>query len=143
MRTIGAGFDGAMALAEMYRDPKNSPSAALLVDRPLQPEPAPLGTDRLPVDWYQARSEALKERLPDVDAILLATKVNQIYFTGCFRGGDSRRSWVLLPASETNAAHWFIPRIDLALVQAVVGDQLHHLFLRPARRRRISRTKGA
>jgi len=118
LRTLGAGFDGAVALAEAYRDPANSPSAALLVERPLQPEPAPRGVDRLPVGWYQARSETLKAQLGDVDAVLLATKANQIYFTGCFRGGDSRRSWVLLPAREANAAHWFIPRIDLALVEA-------------------------
>lgn len=118
LRTIGAGFDGAIALAQAYRDPANSPSAALLVDRPLQPEPAPPGTGRLPLGWYQARSEALKARLGNVDAVLLGTKANQIYFTGCFRGGDSRRSWVLLPTREAHAAHWFIPRIDLELVQA-------------------------
>ena len=118
LRTIGAGFDAATAIARVYRDGQASSSAALLVDRPLQPEPAPAGTSRLPLAWYQARSEMLKSRLPGVDAILLATKVNQIYFTGCFRGGDSRRSWVLLPAREANAAHWFIPRIDLALVEA-------------------------
>ena len=118
LRAIGSGFDAAVALAQTYRDPAASPSAALLVDRPLQPEPAPFGTDRLPLRWYQDRAEALKARLPEVDAILLATKFNQIYFTGCFRGGDSRRSWVLLPAREADAAHWFIPRIDLALVEA-------------------------
>jgi Xaa-Pro dipeptidase len=118
LRTVGAGFDGAIALAEKYRDLTTSPSAAQLVDRPLQPEPAPLGTDRLPLAWYQAQSETLKQRLAHVDAILLTTKANQIYFTGCFRGGDSRRSWVLLPSREANATHWFIPRIDLELVQA-------------------------
>lgn len=131
LRMIGAGFDAAAAIARRYRDAQASSSAALLVDRPLQPEPAPVGTSRLPLGWYQARSEALKTRLPGVDAILLATKVNQIYFTGCFRGGDLRRSWVLLPARETHAAHWFIPRIDLALVEAWWATSCRTYFCDP------------
>ncbi|MEI2685120.1 MAG: Xaa-Pro peptidase family protein [Cypionkella sp.] len=117
---LGSGFDALTELAEAYRNPMNSPSMALMVERPLQPIPAAFGQDRLPLDWYKARSETLKARIQQggMDVVLLGTSINQIYFTGLFRTGDLRRSWVLLPVAEANAAHWFSPLLDSELIES-------------------------
>ena len=37
-------------------------SERLLVDNPRHPAPAPVGTDRLPLAWYQGQSRRLREQ---------------------------------------------------------------------------------
>ncbi len=75
IREMGVGLatlsTAASALAQ--GGAQASGSERLLVPNPLQPEPAPVGYDRLPLDWYKAASRRLKNRLAsrNVDAILL------------------------------------------------------------------------
>jgi Xaa-Pro dipeptidase len=93
-------------------------SERLLVDNPNQPKPAPVGVDRLPLAWYQAQSRRLREtaRAQGIDAILLQSDVNLVYFTGCFRGSGERTTWALMPTNETDTVYWFSPAIDRDLI---------------------------
>ena len=80
-----------------------SANSELLLDENIDHlEAAPIGYDRLPLEWHQTRSGKLKERLANsraVDAILFSTDQNIVYFTGCFRGSGERptlnRKWVV------------------------------------------------
>ncbi|MFN9575739.1 MAG: M24 family metallopeptidase [Gemmatimonadota bacterium] len=93
-------------------------SDRLLVENPHHPAPAPVGTDRLPLAWYRAQSRRLREqaRARGVDAILLQSDVNLVYFTGCFRGSGERTTWALLPTNEADTVYWFSPAIDRDLI---------------------------
>ncbi|MGH9332612.1 MAG: aminopeptidase P family N-terminal domain-containing protein, partial [Vicinamibacteria bacterium] len=85
-----------------------SESEKLLVPDRLQPEPAPNGTDRLPLSWHQERTRLLKEKVAErgIDAILLRSDQNQVYFTGCFRQSGERSTWVLFPVAEKDTVYW-------------------------------------
>jgi len=91
-------------------------SEALFVEDRNHPEPAPQGFDRLPLSWYQATVERLKDRRSDVDVFLLENDKNKVYFTGCFRGSGERTTWVVFPRSENATAYWFGPGLDRDLI---------------------------
>ena len=71
-------------------------SEKLLVDNPNHPEPAPLGYDRLPLRWYQDTVRRLKTLLSakGIDAVLLGSDTNMVYYTGCFRGSGERSTGI-------------------------------------------------
>ena len=117
---MGLGLASSSMAAEAIaaQSPLRSGSERLLVNNPLQPAPAPVGTDRLPLAWYKAQSRRLREqaRARGVDAILLQSDDNLVYFTGCFRGSGERTTWVLMPTNENDSAYWFSPAIDRDLI---------------------------
>jgi Xaa-Pro dipeptidase len=94
-------------------------SEKLLVRNPHHPTPAAIGVDRLPVEWYVATSARLRAaaRARGVDAILLQTDPNLVYFSGCFRGSGERTTWALLMVNEPSTIYWFSPMIDRDLIQ--------------------------
>lgn len=122
IREMGVGLatlsTAASALAQ--GGARASGSERLLVPNPLQPEPAPPGYDRLPLDWYKAASRRLKSRLAsrNVDAVLLQSDHNIVYFTGCFRHSGERSTWVLMPTGEQDTAYWYSPGIDRDLIES-------------------------
>jgi Xaa-Pro aminopeptidase len=121
IRNMGLGFAGAGLAAEQLAAQGAGPSGGsekLLVENPRQPEPAPLGFDRLPLAWYQNRVRQLKEKTStrNLDAILFQSDANIVYFSGCFRSGGERPTWTLFPVREDNALYWFSPGIDRDLI---------------------------
>ncbi|MGI9625748.1 MAG: M24 family metallopeptidase, partial [Longimicrobiales bacterium] len=107
-----------------------SASAALLVRDPDHVAPAPVGMDRLPLEWHQARTRALKERLdPEgISAIMLRTDQNIVYFTGCFRGSGERPTWTLFPMSEEDTVYWYSPGIDRDLITSWWATENDYYF---------------
>ncbi len=145
LRNAGIGFATAgMALDNLACatavQKEESASEKLLIDRPGQPDPAPMGYDRLPLDWYQAATRRLKEKVAEkgVDAVLLSTDTNMVYFTGCFRGSGERSTWAFFPVDETDTVYWFAPGIDRELIQSWWCTEIRILLLLSARRGRIS-----
>jgi len=120
IRNMGLGFAGAGLAAERLAAqlPKRAGgSEKLLLANPDQPGPAPIGFDRLPLSWYQNRVRRLKETAArGVDAILFRTDANIVYFSGCFRSGGERPTWVLFPLAEQDAIYWYSPGLDRDLI---------------------------
>lgn len=89
IKNISVGLAGVPLAGKTYAD--NVPlsrqeSEKLLVKVPDQPEPAPVGVDRLPLSWYKATVKRLKEKAAEkgIDVIVLADQWNMVYFTGNF-----------------------------------------------------------
>lgn len=122
IRNMGLGLATAHAAGAGLADAqaRAGGSEALLIDNPHQPDPAPVGTDRLPLAWYQGAVRRLKDKAASrgLDALLLQTDHNIVYFTGCFRHSGERTTWVLFPAQERDTVHWFSPAIDRDLIQS-------------------------
>jgi Xaa-Pro dipeptidase len=123
VRTMGvslaASAAASTALAGMTGTPGEG-SEKLLVRNPHHPTPAPIGVDRLPREWYVATAGRLRDaaRARGVDAILLQTDPNLVYFSGCFRGSGERTTWALLMVNEPGTIYWFSPMIDRDLIQS-------------------------
>jgi Xaa-Pro aminopeptidase len=83
-------------------------------------EAAPMGYDRLPLEWHQARAGALKARLAErgIGSILLGNDQNAVYFSGCFRGSGERSTWILLRGEEEDTIYWYSPGIDRDLIES-------------------------
>src|SRR5262245_17904243 len=118
VRSMGASIAAASVAAESLAAQAataqpGSGSERLLVDNPLHPTPAPVGYDRLPLEWYKAQSKRLRDRARarGADAVLLQDDTNLVYFTGCFRGSGERTTWALLPVNESDTVYWFSPAI--------------------------------
>ena len=123
IKRIGAGLAGAgVASSELAcaAGAVAGDSDLLLEPNPDHVEPAPLGVDRLPLAWHQRATQRLKDRVANmgVDAILLGTDQNQVYFTGCFRRSGERSTWVLFPVEEADTVYWYSPGIDRDLIDA-------------------------
>ena len=105
-------------------------SERLLRPDPNHVEPAPIGYDRLPLEWHQMRVRNLKGRLADrrADAILLSSDQNIVYFTGCFRGSGERSTWSLLPTREDDTVYWYSPGIDRDLIESWWSTQNEYYF---------------
>jgi Xaa-Pro aminopeptidase len=110
-----------------------SDSEKLLTDNPDHPEPAPVGYDRLPLDWYQAATRRLKEKVAEreVDVILLQNDHNMVYFTGCFRRSGDRTTWALFPIDEVDTVYWYSPGIDRDLIQSWWCTENEYYFCYP------------
>ena len=105
----------------------------MLVNNPLQPAPAPLGFDRLPLAWYQGQSRRLREQAKarGVDAILLQSDVNLVYFTGCFRSSGERTTWALMLVDEPDTVYWYSPAIDRDLITSWWCTENEYYFCYP------------
>jgi len=136
IRNMGFGLAGAGLAAErLARQSQKSGggSERLLVKNPDHPEPAPPGFDRLPLSWYQNRVRQLKEKAASqgVDAILFKTDANIVYFSGCFRSGGERPTWVLFPVKERDTAYWYSPGIDRDLIASWWSTENEYYFCYP------------
>ena len=81
-------------------------SEKLLLEKledPDLPESAPVGVSRLPLVWYKDTARRLKEKVSKkgIDAILLGSDTNMVYFTGCFRGSGERSTWAFSRLKKT------------------------------------------
>jgi hypothetical protein len=110
-----------------------SGSEALLETNPDQVEPAPLGYDRLPLEWHQERTRLLKERAGELgaDAIVLERDPNMVYFTGCFRGSGERTTRVMFRLDEEDTAYWYAPGIDRDLITSWWATDFEYYFCYP------------
>lgn len=108
-------------------------SESLLINRDGQPEPAPIGYDRLPLDWYKANTQRLKDKLKPkgIDAILIQNDLNAVYFAGCFRGSGERTTWVLFLENEKDTAYWYGPAIDRDLITSWWATEFEYYFCFP------------
>lgn len=136
IRDMGLGFAGAGLAADKLAAQSGGAGAgseALLVDNPLQPEPAPLGYDRLPLSWYKTRVRRLKENVAarGLDAILIAGGPNVIYLSGCFVSTGERPIWALFPTREDDAVYWFSPGIDRDLIASWWCTENEYYFCYP------------
>jgi len=121
--SFGEGGEGAFS----------SESEALLVANPDHVEPAPLGYDRLPLEWHQERARLLKERAGELgaDAIVLERDPNIVYFTGCFRGSGERTTRVMFRLDEQDTAYWYSPGIDRDLITSWWATDNEYYFCYP------------
>ena len=136
IRQMGTGLAaaGSAVSAMACTDPESTPAASdgraltdmhgnsegLLQRDPDQVDPAPLGYDRLPLDWHQERARTLKTRVEDrgLSAILLSNDQNAVYYTGCFRGSGERSTWALFRMDEEDTVYWYSPGIDRDLIES-------------------------
>ncbi len=135
VRGMGLGLAASAAAAErlVAQAAQAAGSERLLVDNPLHPAPAPIGVDRLPLSWYQTQASRLRAaaRQRGVDAVLLQSDVNLVYFTGCFRSSGERTTWVLFPVDESDTAYWFSPGIDRDLITSWWCTENEYYFCYP------------
>lgn len=134
MRHLASGLAATHAAAEaLSAQRRGAGSEALLVARQHQPEPAPVGYDRLPLEWYKAAARRLREAAGarGLDAVLLQTDHNIVYFTGCFRGSGERTTWVLLPVKQPDVVYWFSPGIDRDLIESWWCTENEYYFCYP------------
>lgn len=108
-------------------------SEALLVKDRVQPEPAPLGYDRLPLAWYQATAQRLKDKAAaaGADVVLLQDDDNIVYFTGCFHQSGERTTWALFPVKEKDTVYWYSPGIDRDLISSWWCTENEYYFCYP------------
>ena len=130
---MGAGLAGAGVAASNLAcadDGMSGDSERLLETNPDHVDPAPLGYDRLPLEWHQQTTQRLKERVEalGVDAILLGSDQNQVYYTGCFRRSGERSTWVLFPVSEQDTVYWYSPGIDRDLITSWWSTENEYYF---------------
>lgn len=121
VRTMGLSLAASAAAAADLAALPTGPgegSEKLLVPNPHHPVPAPVGVDRLPLDWYKATCRRLRAaaKARGVDAVLLQSDVNLVYFSGCFRNSGERTTWALFKVDEPDTIHWFSPAIDRDLI---------------------------
>ena len=136
LRDMGVGLGAASTAASGLAcsgDSRQGESARLFIDDPDQPEPAPLGYDRLPLEWHQSRTRRLKELVAErsVDAILLRSDQNQVYFTGCFRRSGERSTWAVFPVDEVDTVYWYAPGIDRDLMTTWWSTEFEYYFCYP------------
>ena len=130
---LAASATAAEALSAHTFTSSRDGSERLLVDNPRHPTPAPVGTDRLPLAWYQGQSRRLREQAQarGVDVVLLQSDVNLVYFTGCFRGSGERTTWAMMPTRETDTVYWFSPAIDRDLITSWWCTENEYYFCYP------------
>jgi Xaa-Pro aminopeptidase len=128
-----SGRRPAAGAAGSGRGSTGSGSEALLVANPDHVEPAPVGYDRLPLEWHQERTRLLKERAGELGAaaIVLERDPNIVYFTGCFRGSGERATRVMFRLDEQDTAYWFAPGIDRDLITSWWATDFEYYFCYP------------
>jgi len=130
---LAAASSAAGALACTPGLQSTGESEGLLQPDPDHLEPAPLGYDRLPLEWHQTRARELKARVANhgVDAILLGSDQNMVYYTGCFRGSGERSTWALFRSDEADTLYWYSPGIDRDLVESWWSTENEYYFCFP------------
>ena len=135
IRELGLGLAAATGAASaLAQAPAGGGSSEkLLAPNAHQPEPAPVGYDRLPLDWYKAAARRLREKAAarGVDLIVLQSDNNIVYFTGCFRHSGERSTWAVLPANDAEALYWYSPGIDRDLIQSWWCTENDYYFCYP------------
>ncbi|MBS1977554.1 MAG: aminopeptidase P family protein [Bacteroidetes bacterium] len=133
LRNMGLGLAAASLSAEGLAATPAGGSESLFVTDRVQPTPAPIGYDRLPLEWYKATTQRLKDKLKSkgVDAILLESDLNKVYFSGCFRHSGERTTWVMFPMNEKDTAYWYAPAIDRDLIRTWWCTELEYYFCYP------------
>jgi hypothetical protein len=141
IRTMGSGLAAAGTAASALacaapEDPATGTSGAseaLLVRDPDHVEPAPVGYDRLPLAWHQARARELKSRVEHTGAraIVLGSDQNMVYYTGCFRGSGERSTWAVFRMDEEDTVYWYAPGIDRDLMGSWWSTELETYFCYP------------
>lgn len=141
IRTMGTGLAaaGTAASALACAAPEDAAtgtsgeSERLLVRDPDHVEPAPVGYDRLPLEWHQARVRELKNRVADTGAraVVLGNDQNMVYFTGCFRGSGERSTWAVFRPDEDDTVYWYAPGIDRDLMGSWWSTELETYFCYP------------
>lgn len=141
IRDMSSGLAAAgAAAANLACDPSagssgsSAGSESLLVPDPDHLKPAPVGLDRLPLEWHQQRTRLLKERAAadhGVAAVVLGSDVNMVYFSGCFRGSGERSTWVMFPVNEVDTAYWYSPGIDRDLITSWWCTENEYYFCYP------------
>ena len=122
IQNISVGLAGVSLTGKTYAKDVSliqQESEKLLVKVPDQPEPAPVGVDRLPLSWYKATVKRLREKAAEkgIDVIVLADQWNMVYFTGNFMTKTERPAWVVFPVKE-EAIYWYTPGLDNELVKS-------------------------
>ncbi|MCH7716417.1 MAG: aminopeptidase P family protein [Gemmatimonadetes bacterium] len=136
IRNMGAGLAGVnvaaanLACAGGGGGSSGGESERLLEPNPDHVDPAPIGYDRLPLEWHKRTTQRLKERVSSlgVDAILLSSDQNQVYYTGCFRHSGERSTWVLFPVEEQDTVYWYSPGIDRDLITSWWSTENEYYF---------------
>ncbi len=118
--SLAASAAAAADLAALVSDGPPRGSEKLLVPNPHHPAPAPVGVDRLPLEWYKATCRRLRAaaKARGVHAVLLQSDPNLVYFSGCFRNSGERTTWALLLVDEPETIYWYSPAIDRDLIQS-------------------------
>jgi Xaa-Pro aminopeptidase len=132
IRNVGLGLAGANAAVSALAASRGE-SEDLFTDDRVHPTPAPKGFDRLPLEWYQATTRRLKDRLkPEgIDALVFQRDVNIVYFSGCFRGSGERTTWLMFRADEEDTAYWFSPGLDRDLITSWWCTENQYYFCYP------------
>jgi Xaa-Pro dipeptidase len=133
IKTMGTGFATAGAAAHSLAcagGMAQGDSDHLLESNPDHVDPAPMGYDRLPLSWHQAATRRLKELVAEmgVDAVLLQSDQNQVYYTGCFRQSGERSTWVFFPLAEEDTVYWYSPGIDRDLIASWWATENEYYF---------------
>ncbi|MEJ2205213.1 MAG: M24 family metallopeptidase [Gemmatimonadota bacterium] len=139
IRAMGTGLAAAgTAASALACAPPEDPAAAgasegLLVPDPDHVEPAPVGYDRLPLSWHQARARDLKNRVERTGAraVVLGSDQNMVYYTGCFRGSGERSTWAVFRTDEEDTVYWYAPGIDRDLMASWWSTELETYFCYP------------
>jgi Xaa-Pro aminopeptidase len=139
IREMSAGLAAAGTAASNLAcsggtSPAESGSERLLVRDPDHVEPAPVGYDRLPLQWHKERTRLLKERAAadhGAAAVVLGSDQNIVYFSGCYRSSGKRSTWVMFPVAEPDAAHWYSPGIDRDLITSWWCTENEYYFCYP------------
>ncbi len=129
--SIAASGLAAKGIAACTKTSHLGNSESLFVTNRNQPKPAPVGYDRLPLEWYKQSVQRLKDRLSGIDAILLESDKNKVYFSGCFRGSGERTTWVFFPTDEQDTAYWYAPGIDRDLITSWWCTEFEYYFCYP------------
>jgi Xaa-Pro aminopeptidase len=123
MKNIGLGVAGlglgtAAANGGFSRSAGKGESEKLLLKDPSHPKPAPLGYDRLPLEWYKNTVKRLKEKAAaqGVQVIVLEDSWNTTYFTGNMMTKTERPTWVVFPV-DSEAIFWWTPGLDNEIVK--------------------------
>lgn len=125
----GLGLSTAAAAKSLSFQAVKGESEKLLIKDPDHPQPAPVGYDRLPLEWYKNTVKRLKDNVAaqGVQVIVLEKSSNMTYFTGNFMTKTERPSWVVLPV-DADAIFWWTPGLDNELVKSWWCTEMDYYF---------------
>jgi len=114
----GLGLGTAAAAKSFCFRAVQGESEKLLIKDPDHPKPAPVGYDRLPLEWHKNTVKRLKDKVAaqGVQVIVLEDSWNTTYFTGNFMTKTERPTWVVLPL-DADAVFWWTPGLDNDIVK--------------------------
>jgi len=134
MRNVGLGVAGlglgaATASKAFPGPPVKGESEKLLIKNPDHPKPAPMGFDRLPLEWYKDTVKRLKEKAAaqGVQVIVIEDSWNTSYFTGNIMTKTERPTWVVLPVEE-DVIYWYTPGLDNDIVKSWWCTEMEYYY---------------